>query len=186
MIFNRIVGLFLFAVEKISFFLANRTDETKRRYLRNRGCKIGDKTRFVGNCAGVGSEPYLVEIGNDCLISDHVCFHTHDGGVSVLNSLGYFKTPNDKVGRIKVGNNCFLGSRSSLMMGVTIGDNCIIGANSVVTKDIPSNSVAAGMPARVICTVEEYYKKNLERGVFYETLNMNKKQKREYLMDHVR
>lgn len=166
--------------------IANRRDDTKIEWLRKQGCIIGDKTRFVGNCAGVGSEPYLVEIGENCLISDHVNFFTHDGGVSVLNSLGYFEKPNDKMARIKVGNNCFIGSRSTIIMGVTIGDNCIIGANSVVSKDIPSNSVAAGMPARVICTIEEYYKKNLERGVFYETLNMNKKQKREFLMDHVR
>lgn len=170
---------------KLSFLMANRRDDTKIEWLRKQGCRIGDKTRFVGNCAGVGSEPYLVEIGDDCLISDHVYFFTHDGGVSVLNSLGYFEKPNDKMARIKVGNNCFIGSRTTIMMGVTIGDNCIIGANSVVSKNIPSNCVAAGMPAKVICTIEEYYKKNKERGYFYETARMDSRLKKDYLKEHV-
>ena len=179
-------GGILLILGKLSFLLANRRDDTKIEWLRKQGCKIGDKTRFVGNCAGVGSEPYLVEIGYDCLISDHVNFFTHDGGVSVLNSLGYFETPNDKMARIKVGNNCFVGSHSTIMMGVTIGDNCIIGANSVVSKNIPSNSVAAGMPAKVICTIEEYYQKNAARGYFYPTAFMPNKQKRKYLEEHVK
>lgn len=172
--------------KKFNFAIANLSDETKREYLRKNGCKIGDKTRFVGNCAGIGSEPYLIEIGDDCLISDHVNFHTHDGGVSVLNSMGFFTKPHDKIARIKVGNNCFLGSRSTIMMGVTIGDNCIIGADSVVTKDIPANSVAAGMPAKVICTIDEYYHKNASRGYFYETALMPSEQKRKYLEEHVK
>lgn len=188
-IFNRFLCLFgggiLLVAHKIVFKLANLTDETKRIYLRKHGCKIGDKTRFVGNCSGIGSEPYLIEIGEDCLISDHVNFHTHDGGVSVLNSLGYFKRPHDKIARIKVGNNCFLGSRSTIMMGVTIGDNCIIGADSVVCKDIPANSVAAGMPAKIICTIDDYYKKNIDRGFFYESAFMPPKQKRKYLEENV-
>ena len=62
------------------------------------------------------------------------------------------------------------------MPGVTIGDNCIIGAGSIVTKDIPSGSVAAGVPARVISTTEKYSKKILsamagEDPRYYSDLN---------------
>lgn len=49
-----------------------------------------------------------------------------------------------------------------ILKGVTIGDNVFIGANSVVTKNIPSNSIAVGSPARVICTLEEYYQKRIK------------------------
>lgn len=159
--------------------------EKKLKYLRKLGCIVGDNTLFVGNFHGIGSEPYLVEIGSDCLISDNVCFHTHDGGCSVLNHLGYFIVPNDKISRIKVGNNVFIGSRSSIMMGCTIGNNCIIGANSVVACNIPDNSVCAGVPARVICSVEEYFQKNLAKGNFYPTANMESKAKQKYLMNSV-
>ena len=156
------------------------------RYLRELGCKVGDKTRFVGKLDKIGSEPYLIEIGKDCLISDNVYFHTHDGGVKVLNSLGYWgKETCDRMARIRVGNNCFIGSGARIMMGVIIGDNCIIGANSVVTKSIPSGSVAAGMPAKVICSIDEYFKKNTERGYFYITTAMKADEKKAFLLKNI-
>lgn len=65
-----------------------------------------------------------------------------------------------KIGKVKIGDNVFIGAESVVMPGVTIGDNVIIGANSTVTKDIPANTVAAGSPAHVICTLEEYLSKN--------------------------
>ncbi len=70
-------------------YRVNRNQETKRKYLRSLGCKIGDRTRFVGK-AYVGDDPFLVEIGEDCLISSDVRFVAHDGGVKVLNALNYF------------------------------------------------------------------------------------------------
>lgn len=54
----------------------------------------------------------------------------------------------------------FIGASSIILPNITIGDNCIIGANSTVTKNIPENSVAVGNPARVICSTDEYIKKN--------------------------
>lgn len=50
----------------------------------------------------------------------------------------------------KIGKNCFIGCHSIIMPGVNIGDECIVGSGSVVTKDIPSNSICAGNPARII------------------------------------
>lgn len=170
----------------IKKYLVNRTDEGKCTYLRGLGALVGNGTRFIGN-ANLGSEPYLVEIGDNCLISSNVLFHTHDGSVKVLNTVGFFGEQRmDKMARIKVGNNCFIGRDARIMGGVKIGDNVIIGACSVVTKDVPSGVVAAGMPARVICTIDEYYKKNLKKGVFYPTASMPDEEKKEYLMAHVK
>ena len=56
---------------------------------------------------------------------------------------------------VTIGNDCWFGANVVVCPGVTIGDNCVIGAGSVVTKDIPSNSFAAGVPARVIRTITE-------------------------------
>ncbi len=163
----------------------NKSDESKRRYLRSLGCTVGEGTRFTGR-ANVGNDPYLVEIGKDCLISADVSFLCHDGGVKVLNSLGYFDgMVMDKMARIKIGDNCFVGCGSVIMGGVTIGNNCIIGTRSVVTKDIPNGMVAAGMPAKVICTIEEYYIKNKKRGTFYPTLQLSGEEKKAYLNEHV-
>lgn len=63
---------------------------------------------------------------------------------------------------IRIGNNCWLAGGVSVLGGVTIGDGCVIGAGSVVTRDIPANSLAAGNPCRVIRTLTENDKvKNL-------------------------
>lgn len=166
-------------------YWATRSNESKREYLRSLGCKVGDKTRFTG-MVSIGTEPYLVEIGEDCLLSGNVHFHTHDGGVKVLNSAGFFNGQNmDKVGRISIGNNCFIGNDARIMSGVKIGNNCIIGAASIVTHNIPDGSVAAGIPAKIVCTIEDYYQKNMERGVFYPTARMPIQEKKEYLIKHV-
>jgi acetyltransferase-like isoleucine patch superfamily enzyme len=52
----------------------------------------------------------------------------------------------------RIGQNCFIGGRSLILPGVTVGDSCIVGAGSVVTRDVPPNSIVAGNPARVIYT----------------------------------
>ncbi|KAK0547304.1 hypothetical protein OC846_003163 [Tilletia horrida] len=57
---------------------------------------------------------------------------------------------------IRIGRNCWLGGGTMVNAGVTIGDNCTIGAGSVVTKDIPPNSIAVGVPCKVIRTLEPF------------------------------
>lgn len=64
-----------------------------------------------------------------------------------------------KIGKIDIKENCFIGDSAIVLSNVTIGRNTIIGAGSVVTKNVPPNSVAAGNPAKVISTVPEYIKK---------------------------
>ena len=56
---------------------------------------------------------------------------------------------------IKVGNNCWFGANVSVMPGVTIGAGCVIAAGAVVTKNMPDNSLIAGVPAKVIKTIEQ-------------------------------
>jgi len=60
---------------------------------------------------------------------------------------------------ITIGNDVYIGLRLIILPNVRIGNRCVIGAGSVVTKDIPDNSVFAGVPARFICSVDEYYAK---------------------------
>ena len=164
---------------------ANATPEGRAKYLREKGCKIGEKTRLLCTIDCFGTEPYLVEIGNDCLLSSNLNFLTHDGGTKVLNALNYFDgVYMDKVGKIVVGNNCFIGTGAKIMLGVTIGDNVIIGAGSIVTKDIPSNSIAVGVPAKVISTIDEFYEKNKDK--FQPTTRMSPEEKKEYLLKNIK
>lgn len=75
-----------------------------------------------------------------------------------------------------------IGTGVIIMPGVTIGNNCVIGCGAVVTKDIPDNSVAVGVPARVVKTVEQYAQKNKDR--FLYTKGMSADKKRQYLLDY--
>ncbi len=166
----------------ISVSMANTSYARKLKYLRKKGTTIGDKTRLNCSVAAFGTEPYLVTVGYDCLIAYGVNFVTHDGGVKVLSDLGYFQGERmDMIEPIRVGNNVYIGSGAYIMPGVTIGDNCVIGAAAVVTKDIPSNSVAVGIPARVVKTIDEYYENAVKRGRLYPTARMSADEKKLYL-----
>ena len=68
-----------------------------------------------------------------------------------------------KIGRVNIGDNVFIGAESVVLPGVTIGNNVIVGANSTVTHDIPDNTVVAGTPAKLICTLDDYLNKEKER-----------------------
>jgi acetyltransferase-like isoleucine patch superfamily enzyme len=120
-------------------------------FFRRQGAVIGTGCRLL--IRNLGSEPFLVEIGDFTLVSTDVLFVTHDGGHWVTEA--EFPTAN-RFGRIKVGSRVFIGARSILLPGVTVGDNVVIGAGSVVTRDIPSGVVAAGVPARVLSSIEDY------------------------------
>ena len=101
--------------------------------------------------------PSLVEIGDYVRIDRNFTLLTHDAGFYVLLNKWHEFIPQS--GKVKIGNNVYFARNCTVFKGVTIGDNCIIGFGSVVTHDIPANSVAVGVPARVVGTVEDYYKK---------------------------
>lgn len=140
--------------------------------------KIGSGTRVLTRFSNFGSEPYLVEIGDNCLITSGVKFLTHDTSVEVAlrkyenqKTLenGYF----DKTlfGKIIIRDNCFIGVNSIVLPGVTIGPNSIVAAGSVVTKDVLPDMVYGGNPARKICTIEEYYDKNKDKLTIINSSN---------------
>ncbi len=167
-------------LKHIYIYTCVRSFKQKRKYLIKKGAIIGENTRIISNISSFGSEPYLIEVGSNCLISSDVSFMTHDGGISVLYNLNYFDYKVDKLAPIKIGNNVFVGARSTIMPGVTIGDNCIIGLGSIVTKDVPSNSVVCGVPAKVIKTIDEYYE-GIQDNI-YPTGGMTVKEKRDYCL----
>lgn len=128
-------------------------------YLRSKGAKIGENTRFISpsHCSIDPGRLDYIEIGDNCCLSV-VSILAHDySWYTLLESCGDILP--DSGGRVKIGNNCFVGFNALILKGTTIGDNCIIGARSVVKGNIPANTVWAGVPAKQICTIEEYYKK---------------------------
>lgn len=134
----------------------------------------------IGNRVSFGAEPWLVTIGSHVRITEDVRFITHDGGLWVVRAMYPEYAKADMLKPIVVGDNVHIGINAVIMPGVHIGNNCIIGVGAVVTKDIPDNSIAVGVPARVIETVDEYVQKNKDK--FINTKGMTKEQKKEYVM----
>lgn len=135
-------------------------------YLRRIGIKVGEDlwvTPKVKTLKIDVTRPSLIEIGNQVRLNQNLTILTHDGGYYVLRNK--YKEFIPQSGRVKIGNNVYFERNVNIFKGVTIGDNCIIGFGSIVTKDIPSNSVAVGAPAKVVSTLDEYYKKRKEKCV---------------------
>jgi acetyltransferase-like isoleucine patch superfamily enzyme len=124
-------------------------------YARSIGVQMGRDCRLLGLDRGTfGTEPYLVRLGDHVSLTNGVRFVTHDGGVWVFRK----EHPDvDVIAPIVVGNNVYFGYFSMILPGVTIGNDCVIGAGSVVTRDVPSGTVVAGVPAQPIRTIEEYW-----------------------------
>lgn len=111
----------------------------------------------------MGFRAYLIEIGDNVTITQNVFFSTHDGGVGLFRK----KYPGINVfGRIKIGNNVFIGSNTIFLPGVQVGDNVVIGSGSLISKDIPSNVVAIGRPAVPVKSIEDYEKQIIEKAVY--------------------
>lgn len=101
----------------------------------------------------------LVFLHNNVKIASNVGFVTHDIIHTMLNQ----KFPEggfvERVGCIEIMDNVFIGSGTRILYNTRIGSNVIIGSDSLVNKDIPDNSVYAGVPARFICTFDDYVEK---------------------------
>ena len=103
-----------------------------------------------------GSEPWIITLGNNVHITDGVKFITHDGGTLLYRHL----VPDLEITKpIVVGDNVYIGNNVIILPGVKIGNNVVIGAGAIVSRDIPDNSVAVGVPARVIKTADEHLEK---------------------------
>lgn len=107
---------------------------------------IGDKTVLGQECTI--SAYQHVSIGRECILADRVMLIDFDHNVAdaevPIRKQGIYKRD------VRVGNNVWIGYGAQILRGVTVGDNAIIGASAVVTKDVPPNAVAAGVPAGVI------------------------------------
>lgn len=148
------------------------------KWLKKQGVKIGENCE-IHQHVDFGSEPYLIKLGNHVRVTNGVRFFTHEGGVYVVRHLYKECEHVDEFSKIEVGNNVHIGVNALIMPGVHIGNNCIIGAGAVVTRDIPDNTVVAGVPAKAICSIEEFYDKH--KAEFVMTKAMNEKEKRDFL-----
>lgn len=160
--------------ENIALKLAN--EKKRPELLRKQGLNIGTGCS-VANAVGFGSEPYLITIGDNVRITKNVQFITHDGGLWVVRNIYPKYSGADLIKPITVGNNVHIGIGATIMPGVHIGNNCVIGCGAIVTRDIPDNSIAVGIPAKVIESIEEYVAKNEKDFINTKGLSVEMKKK---------
>lgn len=143
-------------------------------YARGLGVKMGENVRFYGMRPGMFStEPWLISIGNNVYITNGCQFITHDGGTLILRK----DIPDlELTAPITVGDDVYIGLNTLILPGAKIGNRVIIGAGSVVSGHIPDDSVAAGVPARVIKSLEDYKQRAMDRSLRFGHLKGKEKE----------
>lgn len=129
----------------------------KAEYLKQKNIfkSMGDKCYY--HPFNIPSEPYLVSIGNNVIVSSGVRLITHDMSYALLNNYSENKFGSNNSyynGSITIGDNVMIGADSIILPNVEIGNNVVIAAGSVVTKNIPSDSVVGGGTSsfyRIVC-----------------------------------
>lgn len=137
------------------------TSTKRTKYLKDHKIfgAIGDNCNVMNRVVPLYAQ--LVKLGNNVRLASGVTFVTHDVSHVMLNDHPDLKGERfkEKIGCIEIKDNVFVGAGTTILYGVQIGSNVIIGAGSLVNKDIPPNSVAGGVPAKVLGSFDEYLEK---------------------------
>ena len=140
-------------------------------FAKKIGVNFGENLRIYGNVTW-STEPWIITLGNNVHITNGVKFLTHDGGTLLFRD----KVPDLEITKpITVGDNVYIGNDVIILPGVSIGNNVVIGAGAVVSRNIPDNSLAVGVPAKVIKTADEYFAKIQKESLHLGHLNGEEK-----------
>ena len=124
-------------------------------WIAKRFCFDNGKNIHIGNNFTGNFNLTILDINKVC-IGDNVMI----GPNTTITAVGHPLSPKGRRnhlaqgGEVRIGNDVWLGANVTVLPGVTIGDNVVVGAGAVVTKDIPDNSLAVGVPARVVRKIE--------------------------------
>lgn len=127
--------------------------QRRRQRLCAKGLHIGAMVRLPASTWIDDSHCFLISIGDRCGFGEGCVILAHDA--QMYQSLGV-----TRVGRVTIHEQCHIGSQTVLLPGVEVGPRTIVGANSVVSRSLPPETVCAGVPARVICSLQEYLEKH--------------------------
>ncbi|WP_214714322.1 acyltransferase [Exiguobacterium sp. s151] len=149
---------YLFAKVRSKIF---KNNEIINDYFRKQGITLGEKCKIYSNI--LSSEPYLITIGDNVTFSNDVQLINHDNSICKIHP-----DKTDVFGKIKIGNNCFIGARVTILYGVELADDVIVAAGSVVTRSFnESRIIIGGNPAKKIGDWDTFAEK-----VSYNALNI--------------
>lgn len=124
--------------------------------LRAMGMHIGEDVFLPDSTWIDTSHCFLISIGDHCGLGEGCLILAHDAQMDEYLDAA-------RIGRVIIHESCHIGSRSIILPGVEIGPRTVVGAGSVVTRSLPPNTVCAGNPATVICSLDEYLDKHRAR-----------------------
>lgn len=143
-------------------------------YMRRQGMRIGEGCSFLCGVSNLGTEPWLIQIGDRVTLTKGVVLLTHDGSSRLFRDrIPGSSRYGNRFGTVVIHDECFIGVNSIILPDVSIGPNSIVGAGSVVNKDVPPNTVVAGVPAKPICSLEEYIEHYKEKMLSIEAQDRN-------------
>lgn len=164
----------VYGIDQLSNFISLLPRKIEKFVLREFGAKIGNTTNLSSNIIidnAITNDYTNLIIGERCYIGKNVFFDLveqiiieDEGVISARVTFLTHSDPGDrllkqyinrKTGKITIKKGAWVGAGVTIMPGITIGECAVIGAHSLVTKDIPSNSVAVGVPAKVIRKVDD-------------------------------
>ena len=143
-------------LSRIREFVDRARVERRWKRLRELGMTIG-KDVWLPSSTWIDSDYcFLISIGDHCGFGEECHILAHDAQMDEFLDAA-------RVGRVLVHPSCHIGARTVILPGVEIGPRTIVGANSVVSKTLPPDTVCAGSPARVICSLEDYLQRHRDR-----------------------
>lgn len=121
-----------------------------------RGMHLGADVWLPGSTWIDSDYCYLISIGDHCGFGEECLILAHDAQMDEFLDAA-------RIGRVVIHASCHIGARTVILPGVEIGPRTIVGANSLVSQSLPPDTVCAGSPARVLCTLAEYLAKHRNR-----------------------
>lgn len=134
-------------------------------YFVKRGMKVGKNFNRQSGTRMDPSHCWLISIGDDVTLANKVQILAHDDTIRIYTGYG-------RIAPVKIGDRVFVGANSTILMNTTIGNDVIIGAGSLVTGNIPDDSVVVGVPARVVGKTSEYIareKEKIKNGLVFDS-----------------
>jgi len=150
------IALLLRAAAAIRDRLVVARREARWTRLRGLGMVIGEDVWLPDSITIDTSHCFLISIGDHCGFGEECVLLAHDAQMDEYLDAA-------RIGRVVIHASSHIGARTVILPGVEIGPRTVVGAGSVVTKSLPPDTVCAGNPARVICSLDEYLRKHRER-----------------------